>query len=166
MTGVRTHDRILDAAEQLVREDAAGDDGTWAAAIVLTAAACETASSYAIARLYELDQLRATPRLRGPDLRELRRLLKSKKTINLKPKRQRRIWQTLSNDKLSRWPEWIRYVRHIDDCNAIAHSGLLSGRRVAHQSDATEALKITHAFHQHLQQVIRAHALRDTSSRL
>jgi hypothetical protein len=93
-------------------------------------------------------------RPQGDSDRELRRLLTSRKPLTLQPKQQRAVWRALSGDRLSRWDGWVPYVRHVDRCRALTHTGRLRSGRPADKRDAHDSLEIAEAFHEHLARVV------------
>lgn len=160
MTGIddllrgRFHDRLVIVAQQLF-DDAHADAGEWCAVIAVSGLACDAAGAYALRCFLELDGQRPAARLNAGNTRKLRALLRSKKTINLKPKTQRQFWEALCDDRLARWPDWIRYLRCVERRNSILHEGILPSRRPPSRADAIEALEVTRSLHAHLASVMR-----------
>jgi hypothetical protein len=146
----RFHDRLLATAEALLDEADGDDPGVWSAVIVVSGSACDAAAAYALQCYLELDAQRPESRLGARRSRRVRELLRSKKTVNLKPKIQREYWQALTGDRLSRWSDWIRYVRSVERRNAVLHSGSLPSRRAPGFDDAAEALEVARSLHKHL----------------
>jgi hypothetical protein len=147
------HGQLLTVAEQLLDDAQADDRGSWSATIVVSGLACDAAAAYALRCLLQLDAQRAAPRLSSGKSRGLRELLRSKKTVNLKPKAQREIWEALSGDRLTRWPDWIRYVRCVERRNAVLHEGVLPSRRPPARADALEAVEVARSLSVHLAHV-------------
>ncbi len=122
--------------------------------IVVAGLACDAAAAYSLRCVLEADAARPTPGLTNRQTRSVRDLLRSKKTVNLKSKAQRAWWESLTGDRLTRWPDWIRYVRCVDRRNAVLREGALrSGRRPA-RADAVEALEVTRSLAAHLDRVL------------
>ena len=149
----RFHDTLLAAAWRLF------DDGDGhaqlCAVIVICGSACDVAAAFALRSCAAADGQRPTPQLSPGRTRRLRDLLRSKKTVNLKPKSQRELWETLSQDRLTRWPDWIRYVRCVERRSAIVHEARLPSRRRPGRADAIEALQVTESFLAHLDTVMQ-----------
>lgn len=149
------HGRLATVAQELF--DDAGDDDyeTFCAVIVVSGLACDAAAGCVLGWFLEIDARRPEPRLSPGQTRRLRELLRSKKSVNLKPKSQRAVWEALSADRLGRWPDWIRYVRCVDRRNSILHEGVLPSRRLPDRADAVEALQVMHSLHAHLTEVLQ-----------
>ena len=126
----------------------------WAATITIAGSACDVAAAHSLAWVRGVDARRELPRLSVGEARKLDALLKSQKPVNLKPKSQRTLWRSLTGDKLSRWPDWIRYLRHMDRRDAIVHRGCLPGGRQPARADAADSLDVTRSFHEHLARVV------------
>jgi hypothetical protein len=147
------HRLLLDEAEDTFRDRADDDALRWSMAIVEAGAACDVAAAHALRRNLSIDRERATPRLSAGEARKLETLLKSRKVVNLKPKAQRALWKAMSGDKLSRWRDWIRYLRLVDRRDAITHRGCVPGGRDATYADAEEAIEVARSFLEHLDRV-------------
>ena len=154
----RFHDRLVIVAQQLF-DDAHDDAGDWCAVIAVSGLACDAAGAYALRCFLELDDQRPASQLNAGNTRKIRALLRSKKTINLKPKTQRQFWEALCGDRLARWPDWIRYLRSVERRNSILHEGMLPSRRPPSRADAIEALEVTRSLHAHLANVMRSEPL-------
>ena len=153
--GGRFHDRLATLAVR-VFDDAHADDGAgWCTVIAVNGVACEAAAAYALRSFLEVDAQRSTPCLSAGRARRLRELLRSKKAVNLKSKTQRDFWQVLSNDRLTHWADWIRYVRCVEQRDAVLHQGVLRSKRLPGRDDAIEAIEVTRSFHTHLALVMR-----------
>jgi hypothetical protein len=135
-------------------DDAADDPVDWCTVIVVGGLASDAAAAYALRCFLEADRQRSKPRLGNGQARKARDVLRSKKTVNLKPKSQRAHWEALTDDRITRWPDWIRYVRCVDRRNAVLHEGLLSSRRRPARADAVEALEVTQSLCAHLARVL------------
>jgi hypothetical protein len=144
------HGLLLGAAGETLRDRDEDDPLRWSMVIVEAGSACDVAAAHALRRLQSIDRERSTPRLSAGEARKLESLLKSRKVVNLKPKAQRALWQTMSGDKLSRWPDWIRYLRLVDRRDAITHRGRVPGGRDATCADAEESIEVARSFLQHL----------------
>jgi len=118
--------------------------------IAVSGLAADAAAGWALGWFLEADGRRPEPRLSSGQTRRLRDVLRSKKSVNLKPKAQRAFWEALSGDRLGRWPDWIRYVRCVDRRNSIVHEGVLPSRRLPDRADAIEALEVTDSLIAHL----------------
>src|SRR5262245_5711482 len=128
---IRTASVLLESARTLSAQATAHDDAaSWSAVIVVAGAACEARVAAAFRQLNDVPNA------------ELRRLIKSRKPLTLQPKAQRALWRALTTDRLSRWDGWIRYVRHVDRCHALTHSGVLPSGRAPDKRDAAEAIEI------------------------
>ena len=66
--------------------------------------------------------------------------------MNLRTKGQRALWRSLSGSKLSQWPDWIEYLRHVDRRDALVHRGRVPGGRQPIRSDAKNSLETTRSF--------------------
>jgi hypothetical protein len=154
----RFHERLVIVAQQLF-DDARDDASDWCAVIAVSGLACDAAAAYALRCFLELDDQRPASRLNAGNARKLRGLLRSKKTINLKPKTQRQFWQALCDDRLARWPDWLRYLRCVERRNSILHEGMLPSRRPPSRADAIEALEVTRSLQAHLTNVMRSEPL-------
>lgn len=153
----RFHDTLLAAASQLFDD---GDDREhWCSVIAVCGNACDVAAAFALRAYAAADLQRPAPRLSSGKARKLRDLLRSKKTVNLKPKSQREVWETLSQDRLTRWPDWIRYVRCVERRNAIVHEARLPSGRRPDRADAVEALEVTGSLIAHLDAVMQGDRL-------
>jgi hypothetical protein len=154
----RYHDRLVEVAVGLF-DTAMDDPAAWSTVIVVAGLACDAGAAYSLRCVLEADGRRPTPRLTSRQTRSVRELLRSKKTVNLKPKAQRAWWESLSGDRLTRWPDWIRYVRCVDRRNSVLREGALpSGRRPA-RADAVEALEVTRSLAAHLGRVLSTEPL-------
>jgi hypothetical protein len=143
----RTHSVLLETARELSAQTRANDDAApWTAVVTVAGASCEAAVADAFRRLSE--------RTGNADARDLRRLLASRKPLTLQPKQQRAVWRALTGDRLSRWDGWVRYVRHVDRCRALTHTGRLRSGRLPDKRDAHDSLEIAEAFHAHVARVI------------
>jgi hypothetical protein len=149
----RYHDRLVDLAGRLF-DDARDDPVDWCTVIVVSGLACDAAASYGLHCFLEADGQRSKPRLGNGQARRVREVLRSKKTVNLKPKSQRASWAALSDDRITRWPDWIRYVRCVDRRNSVLREGLLPSRRRPARADAVEALEVTRSLCAHLGRVL------------
>ena len=68
----------------------------------------------------------------------------------------------MTGDRLTRWPDWIRYVRCVDRRNSVLYEGALPSRRRPARADAVEALEVTQSLAAHLDRVLsREPLLRD-----
>ena len=146
---------LLSTADEHLRAGGGGDDPLWWSMVIVEAgSACDVAAAHALRCMQSIDRERTTPRLGAGEARKLESLLKSRKVVNLKPKPQRALWKTMSDDRLSRWPDWIRYLRSVDRRDAVTRRGCVrSGRHAAH-ADATESVEVARAFIEHLGAVI------------
>jgi len=153
----RYHDTLLAAASRLF--DDRDDREHWCAVIAICGNACDVAAAFALRSYAEADLQRQAQRLSAGRAHKLRDLLRSKKTVNLKPKNQREVWETLSQDRLTRWPDWIRYVRCVERRNAIVHEARLPSGRRPDRADAVEALEVTGSLIAHLDAVMQGDPL-------
>jgi hypothetical protein len=148
---IRTASVLLESARALSAQATAHDDAaTWSAAVVVAGAACESRVAAAFRQLSDVADVDPA---RRAELRELRRLIKSRKPLTLQPKGQRALWRALTTDRLSHWDGWIRYVRHVDRCRALTHTGLLPSGRAPDKRDAAEAIEISQAFLNHIDSI-------------
>jgi hypothetical protein len=153
----RFHDQLIEVARHLLEDADNGDDDAsdWCAVIVVSGLACDAAAAAALGTVVQLDGRRSTARLSAGQTRKVRDMLRSKKTINLKPQTQRAFWEALTDDRLTRWPDWIRYVRCVDRRNSVLHEGVLPSRRLPARADAVEAVEVMQSLHAHLRDVTR-----------
>ena len=151
---VRFHDRLGAIAQHVLDDAGVDDDESWCAVIAVSGAACDAAAGWALASLLDIDDDRVKPALNAGQTRRVRELLRSKKVVNLKPKAQRAIWETLSGDRLARWPDWIRYLRCVDRRNSVVHQGVLRSRRRPGRADAVESLEVMYSLHAHLAAIV------------
>ncbi|MDQ1435604.1 MAG: hypothetical protein QOF59_2420 [Actinomycetota bacterium] len=149
----RFHDRLVALAGGLF-EDAGHDPADWCTVIVVSGLACDAAASYALRCFLEADSRRSKPHLGNGQARKVREVLRSKKTVNLKPRSQRASWEALSDDRITRWPDWIRYVRCVDRRNSVLREGLLPSRRRPARADAVEAVEVMRSLCAHLARVL------------
>ena len=149
----RCHDRLAAVATDLFAA-ATDEPADWCTVIVVNGVACDAAASYALRCFLAADGRRPKPHLGNAQTRKLREVLRARKTVNLKPKSQRAFWETLTGDRLVRWPDWIRYVRTVDRRNAVLHTGTLPSGRHPARADAVEALEVTQSLHAHLARVM------------
>jgi len=154
------HDQLLEAANQLFERGDTDEPDHWAAAIVVAGNASDVAAAHTLACLRHEDMRRSTPRLRPGEARKLDALLKSRKTVNLRTKGQRALWRSLTGSKLSQWPDWIEYLRHVDRRDTLVHRGQMPGGRQPTRADAKDSLEVTRSFCQHLANVTRSTAPR------
>jgi hypothetical protein len=153
---VRFDEQLLEVAAEVCGATGDTDAAGWATTITIAAAACDVAAGRALTSLRHADQASPTSRLSASELRRLDALLESRKLVTLRPKNQRALWRSLTGDKLSSWPGWIRYLRHLDRRDALTHRGRLRGGQTLTRAEATEALDITRAFRDHIDTVMRA----------
>jgi hypothetical protein len=147
------HRLLLGVADEKLREGEDDEPLRWSMVIVEAGSACDVAAAHALRCMQSIDRHRSQPNLGAGESRKLDALLKSRKVVNLKPKAQRALWKTMSGDKLSRWPDWIRYLRLVDRRDSITRRGCVPGGRPAAYADAAEAVEVAWSFLEHLDRV-------------
>jgi len=139
------YELLYKAAERL-RDDAPQDEFSFAGAILIAGTAAETAVNVVITEVINRKGL-------GPVAVAANEAIRSH---NLKDRKDRGIWRSITGDDIANQPFWNRYTAHVDRRNDVAHTGKLKDGQPVSKTNATASLKVVRELLDHITAVLQA----------
>jgi len=145
---IRFYDTFLVAARRLAADHEAGPP-EYAAAVVVAATACEVADERAVSALLEAK--------RPADMVKIIKGYQRRYTF-VQDERLKRLWTSLSGDRIQDASFWERYTQHVKRRNEAVHQGMHRDAPVT-LAAANQSITVAGEFIAHLRNVLSTNRL-------